>query len=432
MNFIDFLRCVPTDSTLKQFMIGHGLTVSGDCILSADMVVAEIERVSCIQKRSRIIAELTLAARLASVTQVEALRRAAGHDAQVASGLAACTNNEHRSLWLLVHHRDLFDAACSNAGVVSFFEQAQPMDMQVWMPLQSGDGVFLKLQTVKVLTLTESPGIGLAASNEAVASGPLPIRAADAVAFHTHLRNKPIANGRWAGREGDVLSEATVKRVLIMLRHIFNTAISDPLLTIKENPTHAVRLTTVRKVTGRFLTREQLQRLLRAAETSSNPFLADIIRLMGSTGLRRSNVLNMRWSWFDAARGTLTVPETADKAKKGFVIHLAEDVRDMMEQLQESASGPWVFPNPATGKPFHSCRSTWVTTCKKAGLEGLRMHDLRHTFATMMLESGADIVDVQQALAHTQLKTTAVYLHLTEARKRTHANAAVNATGLFM
>ena len=192
MNFIDFLRCVPTDSTLKQFMIGHGLTVSGDCILSADMVVAEIERVSCIQKRSRIIAELTLAARLASVTQVEALRRAAGHDAQVASGLAACTNNEHRSLWLLVHHRDLFDAACSNAGVVSFFEQAQPMDMQVWMPLQSGDGVFLKLQTVKVLTLTESPGIGLAASNEAVASGPLPIRAADAVAELSDA--EPVAN----------------------------------------------------------------------------------------------------------------------------------------------------------------------------------------------------------------------------------------------
>lgn len=60
------------------------------------------------------------------------------------------------------------------------------------------------------------------------------------------------------------------------------------------------------------------------------------------------------------------------------------------------------------------------------------MHDLRHTFATMMLDNGADIVDVQQALAHTQLKTTAVYLHLTDARKRTHANAAVNATGLFM
>lgn len=173
MNFIDFLRRVPADSTLKQFMIGHGLTVSGDCILSADIVVAEIEKVSCVQMRSRIITELTLAARLASATQVEALQRSAGHDAQVANGLAACTNNEHRALWLLVHHRDLFDAACINAGVVSFPEQAEPMDMQVWMPLQSGDGVFLKLQTVKVLTLTGNSGVGLAASNEAVASSTL-------------------------------------------------------------------------------------------------------------------------------------------------------------------------------------------------------------------------------------------------------------------
>ena len=252
------------------------------------------------------------------------------------------------------------------------------------------------------------------------------------VAFHTHLRSKPIAGGRWSARANQVLSEGTVKRVLILVRHIFNTAIRDPLLTLKENPTHALRLTTVRKVKGRFLTQAQLRRLLQAAESSSNPSLPDIIRLMGATGLRRSNVLTMQWSWFDAARGTLTVPDTDDKAKKGFVIHLAENVRNMLEQLQQNAGSPWVFPNPATGKPFHSCRSTWVTTCKKAGLEGLRMHDLRHTFATMMLDNGADIVDVQQALAHTQLKTTAVYLHLTEARKRTYANAAVNATGLFM
>ncbi len=49
----------------------------------------------------------------------------------------------------------------------------------------------------------------------------------------------------------------------------------------------------------------------------------------------------------------------------------------------------------------------------------------------MMLDSGSDIIDVQQALGHTQLKTTAVYLHLTETRKRIHANAAAQATGLF-
>jgi site-specific recombinase XerD len=59
------------------------------------------------------------------------------------------------------------------------------------------------------------------------------------------------------------------------------------------------------------------------------------------------------------------------------------------------------------------------------------MHDLRHTYASLMLESGADIIDVKNALSHTQLKTTEVYLHLRDARKRETANAAAMATGLF-
>ncbi|NLZ11020.1 MAG: tyrosine-type recombinase/integrase [Alcaligenaceae bacterium] len=102
-----------------------------------------------------------------------------------------------------------------------------------------------------------------------------------------------------------------------------------------------------------------------------------------------------------------------------------------MQDRQDASDSDWVFPNPKTGKPYHSCRNAWVSACEKAGLAGLRMHDMRHTFASMMLDNGADIVDVQQALAHTQLKTTAVYLHLTEARKRLHANATSQATGLF-
>lgn len=70
-------------------------------------------------------------------------------------------------------------------------------------------------------------------------------------------------------------------------------------------------------------------------------------------------------------------------------------------------------------------------TCERAGLEGLRMHDLRHTYASLMLDSGANVVDVKQALGHTQLSTTEVYLHLRDARKRETANAAAMASGLF-
>ena len=254
----------------------------------------------------------------------------------------------------------------------------------------------------------------------------------DILEFKSHLEAKTVADGRWAKQAEQRLAEGTVKRILILVRHIFNTAIRDKAVPIQANPTQGVQLTTIRKVKGRYLTQVQLGRLLKAAEASDNGDLADIIRVLGSTGLRRENVLAMQCSWFNAERGTLAVPDWADKAKKGFTLQLSGGVVELLQRRQAMGSGVWFFANPKTGKPYCSCRGAWVTACLLADLEGLRVHDLRHTYASMMLDSGSDIVDVQQALGHTQLKTTAVYLHLRDERKRDNANAAARATGLFM
>ena len=246
--------------------------------------------------------------------------------------------------------------------------------------------------------------------------------------FNSSLATKRVAFKNTGSR---TLAEGTIKRIMILLRHILNEAIRHKGNTLTHNPTHVLKLKTVRKIKGKFLTRDQLRALLKAAGESLNSDLPDIIRVMGTTGLRRENVLAMRWEWFDAARGTLSIPAENDKAKKGFVLHISSNVRQLLQDRQDASDSEWVFPNTKTDRPYHSCRSAWVSACEKAGLAGLRMHDMRHTFASMMLDNGADIVDVQQALAHTQLKTTAVYLHLTEARKRLHANATSQATGLF-
>ena len=254
----------------------------------------------------------------------------------------------------------------------------------------------------------------------------------DIIEFNTQLRLKTVAGGKWKTQATKSLADGTVKRILILVRHIFNEAIRDKSNTLQDNPTHALQLTTVRKVKGQFLTAGQLSDLLKAASTTENKSLPEIIQVMGGTGLRRENVLAMQWAWFDAARGTLTVPAEHDKAKQGFVLHLSEGVQAILRSRRDAVRGPWVFPNPKTGNPYTSCRAAWVTARERANLPTLRMHDLRHTYASLMLDAGADIVDVQQALGHTQLKTTAVYLHLTEARKRVNANAAARASGLFM
>jgi integrase len=253
----------------------------------------------------------------------------------------------------------------------------------------------------------------------------------DVLAFAGALRQKKVADGKWKAKSTKVLSDGTVKRILILLRHVFNVAIRSKSNPLRENPTAALTLSTVRKVKGIFLTKKQLGDLMRAVEESENKDLPDIIRIQGTTGLRRNNVLAMQWDWLNEERGTLSIPAEFDKAKQGFVLHLAAEVLQLLMERRSTTRGPWVFPNPATGKPYASCYSAWDAARKKANLPSLRMHDLRHTFASMMLDGGADIVDVQKALGHTQLKTTAVYLHLTESRKRQYANVVASATGLF-
>ena len=145
----------------------------------------------------------------------------------------------------------------------------------------------------------------------------------DIIEFNTQLRETLVAGGKWSTQASKYLADGTVKRILILVRHIFNEAIRNMSNTLRENPTHALQLTTVRKVTGKFLTSTQFSALLKAAAESGNKSLSDIIRVMGATGLRRENVLAMQWAWLDVARGKLTVPAEADKAKKGFVLHLS-------------------------------------------------------------------------------------------------------------
>lgn len=254
------------------------------------------------------------------------------------------------------------------------------------------------------------------------------VNEAHVLQLQEQLMRTPVAGGKWKTQTGKTLSPATVKRVLILVRHIFNVALQEKVPGLRENPTRHLRLTSNRQVRGKFLSAEELQRLIAVIAERDADYLETVL-LLALTGLRRGNVFGMEWSWVDLEQGTVQIPAHADKAKQGFTKVLPKLARDILVRrfaaMQEGqVASPWVFANPKTGKPYASRRSLWETCRREAGLDNLRYHDLRHTFASMMLESGADIIDVQKALGHTQLKTTAVYLHLTDARKRERAEAA--------
>jgi integrase len=92
----------------------------------------------------------------------------------------------------------------------------------------------------------------------------------------------------------------------------------------------------------------------------------------------------------------------------------------------------WAFANPDTGKPYVSVFCAWHTARKSVGLSDVRMHDLRHSFASLLINSGRTLYEVQHILGHTQVKTTQRYAHLSQDTLLAAANAATVAVGAVM
>jgi integrase len=90
--------------------------------------------------------------------------------------------------------------------------------------------------------------------------------------------------------------------------------------------------------------------------------------------------------------------------------------------MKSNAKSEYIFPNPETGEPFQRVRRAFVAACRRAGIEGLRFHDLRHTFATRCIRAGVDIHTLKELLGHHSITVTERYLFSGEEQKRKAVN----------
>jgi integrase len=100
----------------------------------------------------------------------------------------------------------------------------------------------------------------------------------------------------------------------------------------------------------------------------------------------------------------------------------------LLSELQAEATGPYVFPSPKTGRPLVTTKTAWARICRDAELEGVRIHDLRHSFASVLAGSGASLQLIGSLLGHTQVATTMRYAHLADDARR----AAVERVGAVL
>ena len=176
----------------------------------------------------------------------------------------------------------------------------------------------------------------------------------------------------------------------------------------------------------RFLTREELYRLgeaLRAAPAKrlASTHAAAAIRLLVLTGCRRNEILGLRWDDLNFDSGEMRLPDTKTGTR---MVPLTPAVARVFEGLARTPDNPWVFPGRKKGTRLVNLNDSWDRVRKEAELEDVRLHDLRHTFASRALALGEGLPMIGDLLGHRMVTTTARYAHLARDSVR-HATANV-------
>ncbi len=182
-----------------------------------------------------------------------------------------------------------------------------------------------------------------------------------------------------------------------------------------ENPCRHVERFKERK-RERFLSQDELARLgqvLAEAEEKKeiSPTAAAALRLLALSGLRRGEVLSLQWDWIDFQRGVIFFPDSKTGQK---VTALGGPVLELLGNIPKTAGNPHVFAGKKFGRPLYDINGPWRLVREKAGLKGVRLHDLRHTHASVGAAAGLSLPTIGALLGHTQAATTQRYAHLAQ------------------
>jgi integrase len=215
-------------------------------------------------------------------------------------------------------------------------------------------------------------------------------------------------------------------RLLILLRYLFSCAIKWETPGIKNNPTAGIPLMKEDNQKERYLSTQEAQRLYNQLQQSDNQMLQFIVPMLILTGARKREVLDARWEDFDFDRRHWRIHTT--KLGKPRFVPMSDGVVTLLESVPRFDCA-WVFPNAKTLKPYVSFFCSWNSARGKADLQDVRIHDLRHSYASFLVNAGRSLYEVQRLLGHTQIKTTQRYAHLSHDTLLDATNSVTNVLG---
>ena len=165
-----------------------------------------------------------------------------------------------------------------------------------------------------------------------------------------------------------------------------------------------------------YLTYKEYQALLKSALAFDNQDLHDFITLLVMTGCRQAEILTLKWENVHLEKRLFVVRNTLSKSKRTMYKYLNDSAYEVFTKRLQNKCGDYVFTNPKTGDNIKSFNKGWQL-CKKRTNINCRMHDLRHTYASWLVQKGVPIYTVKEFLGHGDISSTQRYAHLDYATK---------------
>lgn len=218
---------------------------------------------------------------------------------------------------------------------------------------------------------------------------------------------------RWLDRLTITLAPATCNRILAVFKTVCGLAVRRGMIFRTQDPCANVQNLRCVLCRERFLTSEEAGRLLATLEKDDRKE-AMALRLLLLTGARKSELLGARWEDVRLEQQVICVP--LSKSGKTRYIYLSSAAMDILHTLQELRvdNCPWVFPCRNGRSPLSDVFGYWRRIRKDMNLQDVRIHDLRHSFASFLVNSGHTLYEAQKLLGHADPRTTMRYAHLTQ------------------
>jgi len=252
-------------------------------------------------------------------------------------------------------------------------------------------------------------GAAALVTEERRAETPLTAITADRI---SQYRAKRLGALRKIGETERRLSASTINRPLALLRHLLYLA-HDEWGVLAELP--KIRLEKEPQGRLRWLSQDEAAKLLETCRKSRNKALADLVEFSLFTGVRRGEALGLTWDRVDRSRGVIRLEITKSGQRREVPLSSNADAV-LARRWSEGAKG-YVFGS----RNWNAFRTAWETAVDGANLDGFRFHDLRHTFASWLVQRGRTLKEVQEALGHHSITMTMRYSHLSP----DHLRAAV-------